>query len=502
MDSEKISIRERIFLYCVILLAALMLLMNLNNHYLWQDEAQTALIGKTVITNGIPYGTDGKNYFSQELGVEYGKNFIWRWHPWLQFYLIAGSFIIFGINTFAARLPFALFGLFTIPLLYYFVRSLYKDKRAAAVATILLLLCIPFFLLSRQCRYYSVATFFSLLGLYSYLKIIQKRRFSILLFIFSTFFLFHTHYIYCVPLYLTVSIHSLIFHRKEWKSVIKACTGGIILLLPWILWFSGVKYSQAYGNLFNPAISESNLKSFLYQINQWSFPWCLLLLPLLVALFVWIREKRLAWGNLKSLSSDGLVILFIFATLSVLSLTAPLPFFRYLAPLIPILMIIAGRIVIIAGRIHYCLSLLVLTSVLILQPIPDFFYELTHDYNGPIKGIVKFLNAYAKPQDVVAITYGDMPLKFYTNLRVIGGLTGEDLSGAKDARWVIFRRDTNCSKDAAVKEYFKNNLDFHKYRLIEINSPDIPFENRESPYEHKYRTVKNVPRVQILERIR
>ena len=165
-------------------------------------------------------------------------------------------------------------------------------------------------------------------------------------------------------------------------------------------------------------------------------------------------------------------------------------------------MIIAGRIVIIAGRIHYCLSLLVLTSVLILQPIPDFFYELTHNYNGPIKGIVRFLNTYAKPQDVVAITYGDMPLKFYTNLRVIGGLTGEDLSGAKDARWVIFRRDTNCSKDAAVKEYFKNNLDFHKYRLIEINYPDIPFENRESPYEHKYRTVRDVPRVQILERIR
>jgi len=29
-----------------------------------------------------------------------------------------------------------------------------------------------------------------------------------------------------------------------------------------------------------------------------------------------------------------------------------------------------------------------------------------------------------------------MPLKFYTDMRVIGGLTGEDLSGAQNADWV------------------------------------------------------------------
>jgi len=67
--------------------SAILLLANLGNQYLWQDEAQTALISKTILTEGVSAGYDGKNYFSQEEGAEYGKNYIWRWHTWLPFYV-------------------------------------------------------------------------------------------------------------------------------------------------------------------------------------------------------------------------------------------------------------------------------------------------------------------------------------------------------------------------------------------------------------------------------
>ena len=50
-----------------------------------------------------------------------------------------------------------------------------------------------------------------------------------------------------------------------------------------------------------------------------------------------------------------------------------------------------------------------------------------------MEGIVSYLSENAEEDDVVAITYGDMPLKFYTDLRVVGGLTGEGLSPAKNA---------------------------------------------------------------------
>ena len=60
----------------------------------------------------------------------------------------------------------------------------------------------------------------------------------------------------------------------------------------------------------------------------------------------------------------------------------------------------------------------------------DYVHEITHHVRGPTEGIVNYLNAHGKPEDVVAITYGDMALKFYTRMRVVGGFTGEDLTPA------------------------------------------------------------------------
>ena len=119
---------------------------------------------------------------------------------------------------------------------------------------------------------------------------------------------------------------------------------------------------------------------------------------------------------------------------------------------------------------------------------------------APIEGVVTYLNEHADEDDVVAITYGDMPLKFYTNLRVVGGLTGEDLSLARDADWVIVRRHAISNKDLQVRKYLIENIDSSRYQKIELDYPDIPFENRESPYEHLYRTATDNPSVILFKK--
>jgi hypothetical protein len=131
----------------------------------------------------------------------------------------------------------------------------------------------------------------------------------------------------------------------------------------------------------------------------------------------------------------------------------------------------------------------------------NFLYELTHDYDGPIEGIVKYLNANGNKDDIVAITYGDMPLKLYTNMRIIGGLTGQDLSDAKKAQWVIIRKYVISDQEQAVRKYLSENLSSNDYEEIKINYPDIPFENREDPMIHHFRTVTNEDRVTILHKI-
>jgi len=110
----------------------------------------------------------------------------------------------------------------------------------------------------------------------------------------------------------------------------------------------------------------------------------------------------------------------------------PAPFFRYLAPLLPVFVILYGFV------IEQTLAPIVI--FLFNQPLPDFFSEITHDYNGPMEGIVAFLRQNAAQGDTVVITNEDLPLKFYTNLRVVGGLTGENLTPYLSAKWVIIRK--------------------------------------------------------------
>jgi len=62
---------EYIFLLFLLCASLFLFLANLGNQYLWQDEAQTALISKTILRHGIPLGYDGKNYFSQDCGAEF-----------------------------------------------------------------------------------------------------------------------------------------------------------------------------------------------------------------------------------------------------------------------------------------------------------------------------------------------------------------------------------------------------------------------------------------------
>ena len=155
---------QGIILAGILIVSAVLFFGNLGNQNLWQDEAQTALISKTILTEGVPRGYDGKNYFSQEGGAEYGKNYIWRWHTWLPFYVLAGFYEVFGVSTFVSRLPFVLFGLGTVVLLYYYARAVWPGTRIPAIAASLLAVSVPFLLLCRECRYYSMAIFFTLLS--------------------------------------------------------------------------------------------------------------------------------------------------------------------------------------------------------------------------------------------------------------------------------------------------------------------------------------------------
>ena len=93
----------------VVLVSALLIFFSLDQRILWIDEAETALLGRSILDRGVPTAFDGRNIISQEAGREYGPDYVWRWTPWLDKYLAAAAFAVLGESTFAARFPKIIF---------------------------------------------------------------------------------------------------------------------------------------------------------------------------------------------------------------------------------------------------------------------------------------------------------------------------------------------------------------------------------------------------------
>lgn len=482
--------------------ASWLFLTNLGDRYLWQDEAQTALIAKTVLTDGVPRGYDGKNYFSQEAGREYGRNYLYRWHTWFPFYLLAGFFGVLGTSTLVARLPFALLGLASVPVSFFLAHVLWQSRRAAVLAALALGTSIPFLLLSRQCRYYSPCALFSLLGLWAYCQMVRGTRWAAAAFVVAATLLFHSHFPCWGCLLAAVLVHAAIFHRERFAAVALWSFCTFLLNLPWLVWLlSPPAVGQFPGTTFSFIRSVGLAGQYLSQIFRHLFSPLLLVLLVVTVVVARIRMQR--FPRLDQNTARAVALLLLFAAINVGTLCAltPFCFFRYLAPVVAVFCLLAAGILELALRVHWGLGIAGLAVILLFSPWQDYLYELTHHCAGPTEGIVTFLQQHGKPDDVVAITYGDLPVKFYTVMRVVGGLTGEDLTPALKADWVIIRHTVVSRTDHAVAEQLTANLRMHYYQRMELDYPDVAADNRESPDEHLYRTATGAPPVVVYRRI-
>ena len=470
-------------------LASVLLLSELGEPYLWQDEAQTAVIAKTVLEVGIPRGTDGRNFFSQELGVEYADGYVWKWHTWLSFYAVAGSFALLGPTTFAARLPFAVFGIATVVLAWFAGRSFWRGRFAGLACSAVVALSVPLLVLSRQCRWYAMAGFFALLALTLYPRIGPgERRYSVGLVVAVTL-LFHTHYLYAACVLAALLVHSAWLERERFRRVFVISAAVTLLNAPWILWFATIPYGDAYSDYLASLGITFQIGSHLLQDLVVYF-----LSPLFLAIPVGLAILRRRRGEpvlaipRETRSNAALLVVFFGVSILALALLSPGAYFRYLGPLAPAALVLGGGLLSALADVSRVAAVALFALWLALSPIRDFLHEITHEFDGPIEGIVRFLEKRAQPGDVVAISYGDMPLKFYTDLRVIGGLTGEDLSEAAGADWIILRQHSFTGVDRQVKKALMAHLVPGEYREYTLRFPDTAFENREDPRMHRYRT--------------
>ncbi|HEX7508658.1 MAG TPA: hypothetical protein VF550_17935 [Polyangia bacterium] len=467
----------------IVVVSSFLLLWNLGDQRLWQDEANTALVSRTILTHGVPLGHDGMNSFSQELGAEFGPDHVYQWHPWLPFYLLAGFFGAFGVGTFTARLPFALLGIGSSLLVYYFGLALFHRRNVAIAAAALLIFSVPFLLLAKQCRYYSPAMFLSLLGLYGYAS--GKFRWVLAP---ASVLLFYTQNIYFLALWTTVILHAVLFRRDRCKELLLLFGLSTAACVPWLLYTLGLSYQKLYPGMYTTAQFLRFTRPYLSQIRTHLFSPLLLLVPITVAIVRGIGKKTLVTRDPDLWSGVALLAIYLVVSYLLLCELSIAPYFRYLGPMIPVFYLLIAVMLEGLTAIHPLVFPVAVVLVILGGNITSYFYEITHAFNGPIKGITSYLNQHGKPSDTVAVTYGDLPIKFYTNMRVVGGLAGDDLSVAKNADWIILRKHVVCVKDLEVASYLRRNVNWANYVPVPIDAPDTLFENREDPALHLFRS--------------
>jgi hypothetical protein len=513
MDSL-IKTKPKYSLIIILLMASLLMFVRLGNRTLWGDEAEVALLAKNVLEFGYPNGYDGEYLVCSECGDEpetilYKNGYAWRWHPWMMHYLTAASFMLFGINRFAARFPFAVFGLLSLVVLYYFTIKLTNNKRLAILSTTLLAFFMPFYLYSRQTRYYSIVMFFSLLTLYAYLKLINSEKNSTFWFILSSILLFYTNYFPFFSIYSAVILHSLIFHKKAIKKLIISSIFVAAFTLPWFLYASiGSKIAISISGLLFGAAHVSSYIIF------YIFP----------AMFLLFLPKILFFKDRKGIRMNQqywLLILPIF-TFMILVNFAPydLPAFRFITFLFPVFAILNAKVILnIKKKYKYTamivLLLFILTNYLFVLPFKivetpilnnlekgsegylfvkdnlriryflfDYIYEITHDYNSPDEKIIEYLKQNAQENDKFLTNFGDMSMVFHTGLLPIN----ED----ETPGWIILRKANSLW--ANIEKYNKalEKVD-ESYEKVIINSTDYIYPlDTPHPRIHRFRENKEM----------
>jgi hypothetical protein len=619
------------FVWLLLLAGIVLLFADLSDVYLWQDEAETAVIARHVLTYGLPLSTDGRDWVQQSSVVfqEFNHDYIWTYHPWLQYLLTAGSFAVLGVTTSAARFPFVLTGLLTLLASYYFVSRWVHDSLTAPVAGLLLLLCVPFILLVRQCRYFAPSALFTLLTLDSYLWLRSDKPWAVPYFVLSAVLLFHSFYGAFFPTLAALAVHMLLSQCGRWLlacaarakgkgNLPEASSGDVpsvalggtrlslsawldmpavrflfallligVLTLPWTtlipvsrggssVVFAAKDTAQRLATDATaateprPSAFEFGLRGlgqyFLY-VSVWVFPLIVGLGWLIASLLSRRTGPRLSnhmssgrpsgWRAPRTASGAGderqpdlggtegpaaaarpaeqerrrdrAAFFQVVGSVIVANIIALCAFyymyFRYLAHILPLLLaMLAVAVVWFIERwrvVGYALLLLLVTSnglhvlpyMLFKAAVPpeshlwqevwsspatEWIYqiravrlhsdqlmygqELTHSYQGPNEGLVAYLSVYATPGQTVLVNYEDLPLEFYTNLRVLGGLAAHGLTPDLRPDWVIDR------KYGPYRDLLAGILAAGSYERITLPAPDITWENREEPGRHHYLT--------------
>lgn len=500
-------------------LAMALLFWNLDEKYLWQDEAATAVLSVRTMKYGRPLAYDGVNlltidhFASEEVASidrrtgdpkaavnhyvqrgDYKADTSWKFQPWGQFYVAGISMKLLGQTTFGARLPFAIAALLTLVLLYWFVRMQFGSVLMAASASLLLVLNAYWILHSRQCRYYSLSCLFLMLTLVAYARWQWKpHRWSAALFVAAAWTWFQVDYGTFWPVIGVLLMDALWSGRGQ--QVRKPLVTGLALLIsvaPFVYFYELWDRLSLQSGTWRERFDDN-----LFYLNQWVIP----ALALVAALVVFSRR----WFHLpeaeRRLVRIGCAIVVAMALW--VPTAAPESFLRYLVPVMPV-----GAWLIAWSSVRLFKSHKAWAGVAIVVqaltpafsmplrsfepgpewPAPDSLMRgelpvLASEVFGtradPNRIVVDWLKANALASDEILVNYEDVPLMFYLPNPIRGGIAAfrvEDDSKAPP-QFMVMRRSVSF----VHWPVFRRAASRYEWSEVSIKAPDIMWGNNPDP---------------------
>ena len=422
--------------YVVVLAFAFFLLFyHLDNHLLWGDEGETAVLAKNVTQFGVPRTFDGTNYILLHGQRDENRDHVWVWSPWLQEYLAAGSFVLFGPTTWAARAPFALIGWCSLVALALVAYKIYRSHWVALASVVLLGASEVFLLHARQCRYYPISILGEILLVYGVHQLFARNRRGIWLAAFALILQFYSNYIIMVANLPGLFVLAWMLRQQGKPAVLRVVAVLVILMaaaLPWLVYAHPWGQSRAIGE----DLRLGKAWGYLLEFHFHFLPLCFLLLPLLG----WFPASR----RQPTTESDAAgrwerFLLLLLGSYFVTILLAPGFYLRYLLPLLPVVCLLAAAWIFryVKWRAPAVLLIAVLALSNVFSVVTAYPFRETHRLRFPlveyVKGlsapytdrfadVVDFFGREAHPGDMIMSFDPEFPLRFYTRLAVIDGV--------------------------------------------------------------------------------
>jgi len=217
--------RDRLYLFLIVFLAIFLRIYDLGSESIWYDEACSIQIASSSTMNIFL----GK---AKDLGNPPLHSILL--HFWIKF---------FGKNEVSVRSLSAIFGIFSLILIYKICNLLFNEK-ISLLSTFIFAISPLHVYLSQEARTYTLVTFLCLTSMLFFLKFIRlKKNIHLMGYIITTFLSIYSHYF---AFFIIISQNLfLIIYWKEYKDIFyKWLIGQISVVLLFIIFWGSPFISQ------------------------------------------------------------------------------------------------------------------------------------------------------------------------------------------------------------------------------------------------------------------